>query len=408
MNYQKLEQDINNKVYNSIFYDYIIADEAHYIFSDSTLNCYTDLTYKYLTTQTNNVVVFMSATAPNFFRWICRSGIVKESRRYSLETDYSYVNSVNFYDRKSLIKIIDGILNKSNDEKIIVFVNSEKQMLKMHDYYKDKANYFCSANASKELKNIREANCITVYDSNHVSFEKQILFTTTVLDNGVDLKDEKIKHIISEVFEPDVSIQCVGRKRSLNKYDTCTIYLAYYDYNIISAFQRRNEEILEPLTLLKHHKKEYIEKYGRNRKFHSNYIYNNWDNDGIPEINSIGHIKLVLRKVCLQNMLYTSYIEEMKKRYMTKELVSKTNKDVLFPSINELGDYLDGISGKKLFDTDKTTLIDIIKKLGFKSRTYGLKSINTLFEENNLMYQLVSNRKRINGVPTTYWLLKKN
>lgn len=107
MNYQKLEQDINNKLFNNIQYDYIIADEAHYIFNDSTFNYYTDISCKYLTNQTDNVVIFMSATGRNLFGWLCKQELIKEEHRYTLDMDYSYVNSVQFYERKSLLKVID-------------------------------------------------------------------------------------------------------------------------------------------------------------------------------------------------------------------------------------------------------------------------------------------------------------
>jgi hypothetical protein len=208
MNYQKLQQDINNKIDQDIKFDYIIADEIHYIFTDSSFNYYTDIIYEFLLEQKDNVVIYMSATAKSLFGMLCKKEHVKKNRVYKLEADYSYVDKVYFYDNKSLVKLVDMILSKSDDVKVLVFINSQSKMLEMFELYKDKANYYCSESADK-LKDIREEDCI-ISVGEKITFEKRILFTTTALDNGIDLKDENIKYVISEIFEPDTAIQCLG------------------------------------------------------------------------------------------------------------------------------------------------------------------------------------------------------
>ena len=59
------------------------------------------------------------------------------------------------------------------------------------------------------------------------SFDCRILFTTKVLDNGVNLKDRAIKHIIIEQADMVEFIQCLGRKRIIDKDDTISLY--FYD-----------------------------------------------------------------------------------------------------------------------------------------------------------------------------------
>lgn len=51
-----------------------------------------------------------------------------------------------------------------------------------------------------------------------------MLFTTKVLDNGVNLKDKAIKHIIIEQSDMVEFIQCLGRKRVQSPDDTITLY----------------------------------------------------------------------------------------------------------------------------------------------------------------------------------------
>lgn len=51
-------------------------------------------------------------------------------------------------------------------------------------------------------------------------FGCQMLFTTKVLDNGVNLKDKAIKHIIIEQTDMVEFMQCLGRKRVQSPDDT--------------------------------------------------------------------------------------------------------------------------------------------------------------------------------------------
>ena len=46
-----------------------------------------------------------------------------------------------------------------------------------------------------------------------------------MLYNGIDIKDETVKHIFIEQWLPMEVIQEIGRKRSQNEKDTCKLYL---------------------------------------------------------------------------------------------------------------------------------------------------------------------------------------
>jgi hypothetical protein len=155
---------------------------------DSSLNYYTDLTYEYLFEQKNNVIVYMSATAKSLFGMLRKQGYVQKNRVYKLDADYSCVDRAYFYERKSLTKLIDAILLRG-DDKAVIFENNNEIMLELYDKYKDVGDFYCSKSDS-ELNHIREENCILSI-GDRITFEKRLLFTTTALDNGVDLKDEK-------------------------------------------------------------------------------------------------------------------------------------------------------------------------------------------------------------------------
>lgn len=104
-------------------------------------------------------------------------------------------------------------------KKVIVFVTSYATLEKMKLIYGDTASYYCSGN---NMHGSMDALYDCVRDGKLL---KRILFTTTVLYNGVDIKDETVKHIFIEQWLPMEVIQEIGRKRPLNENDTCKLYL---------------------------------------------------------------------------------------------------------------------------------------------------------------------------------------
>lgn len=61
-NYQWLEKMIKEEAPIK-YYDYIVADEAHYFFSDSDFNRSTDLTFNWLNNQSKSTVILLTATS---------------------------------------------------------------------------------------------------------------------------------------------------------------------------------------------------------------------------------------------------------------------------------------------------------------------------------------------------------
>ena len=59
---------------------------------------------------------------------------------------------------------------------------------------------------------------------------KDILFTTKAMGVGIGLKDRGVKHIFIDQWNPLEIAQSLGRKRSLDADDTCTVY--FRDYSL--------------------------------------------------------------------------------------------------------------------------------------------------------------------------------
>ena len=275
--YQNLQRDIQDGK-EIPYYDYIVADECHYFTTDALFNDYTDVAYDYVMKQKESVVIFVSATAKKFFQYLKNTNKVKKKNSYRLDKDYSYVTKLFYYQGDELRGIIDDILGNETDSKIIVFCNSGDRIIEMSEIYGDNADYYCSKNAKeKRLRDlcgwgkdqngrVEEPNCIKEYADDLITFDKRILFTTSVLDNGVDLKDRRIKYIFSEIIDVDTMIQSLGRKRSLDKQDCCYFYIRLYQKKGLQGFINSITYQLGPVDLYKNNYGEFYKQYGNGKK----------------------------------------------------------------------------------------------------------------------------------------------
>ncbi len=242
LTYQKLQSMIAKKE-DICHYDYIICDECHYFIDDAVFNINTDISYDWITSQNNSVIVFMSGTGDTLFTGLRISGKVKANRIYTIEKDYSNIDSVYFYKSNQLINIVQNILENNADDKILFFVNSIKRLKEMFCYFGDTASYLCSKAHEKD-----DSLSFVDYDCIHNStFEKRILFVTKTLDNGVDLVDINIKHIFCEIIDIDSAIQAIGRKRCpKDEHHPFSVYFKEYDNRPIRRFADIENENLIP------------------------------------------------------------------------------------------------------------------------------------------------------------------
>lgn len=226
MTYQKMEYNVYLNglwtVQNSVpdlmqmveqEFDYIILDEAHYLFQDAAFNRRTLTIFRMIEQfRKSKVIIMLSATADLLKEYFSS----KITVTYTADADYSYIESVSYYNRKdTLLKILDKI---PASEKVVVFGDNKERLQELNRRYSDSA-YLSSDNkeSSPMFKQIVQTE----------RFECRMLFTTKVLDNGVNLKDKAIKHIFIEQTDMVEFIQCLGRKRVQDAEDTVKLY--FYD-----------------------------------------------------------------------------------------------------------------------------------------------------------------------------------
>lgn len=221
--YQKLQKDYQEDPEKTLehiknSYTYIVCDEAHFFVNDAKFNHKTNLAYQCIEQLVPcKTVIYMSATMDLLIQKWKEEGTLLPENYYRIPRRKSCVSEIRFYYRDAERKaLLDSI---PPDEKVIVFVSSRATLEKMKLIYGDAASYYCSDHNKSGAMD-------ALYDCvRHGKLLKRILFTTTVFYNGVDIKDETVKHIFIEQWLPMEVIQEIGRKRPVSEPDTFKLYL---------------------------------------------------------------------------------------------------------------------------------------------------------------------------------------
>lgn len=160
--YLETMQDTKNKVRGLMQqvgeYDYIILDEAHYLYQDAPFNKNTEtiieLIEKY---RSSKIIVLLSAT-PDLLKKYLRI-----DKPYFFKADYSYIKEVQYYTKRDTL---DEIISKiPENEKIVVFADSKDRLKELHSEYPNSA-YLDTLKRLKSGSNIARYNTICTLTQN--------------------------------------------------------------------------------------------------------------------------------------------------------------------------------------------------------------------------------------------------
>lgn len=454
--YQKLSQIIL-KGDDIPEYDVYICDESHFFLADAEFNLYTDVVYEYIMNRIRSTVIYMTATYKNIFGRIekdIKQRHELEPLKYYLPTEYDYVEKILWFQgQKGSVKgIVDKILRESPDDKIMYFCNSLTKMQKFYlDYSPDKGmgeddkfiqdsplrfmKFMCSnyndnnEDDIDENEDIKKKNKPKKKDKNqfirkHCSddaiyyddktggytFDGRVLVTTKVLDNGVDFKDKKIRHIICDVFDIESAIQCLGRKRVLDENDTCIFYLRDYQHYEVNLFLDSITKNLESPRLFLKDRSKWISEYGKDRSYKDYTIYFDFDMKNDWTINTLRYDKLLHDEKLVGNMKrkITSYKAEILD-YLGATVDGKSiDMEVIIAEkqIDSIEIYLKKHIGIRL---SKQQQQEFVKLCNLRDRFNRLqKSIGSIQQYLSSMkypYEITSNRFKENGRQVRHWII---
>ncbi|MGE7928220.1 DEAD/DEAH box helicase family protein [Lysinibacillus xylanilyticus] len=208
--YQSFEKAIIHQNQLDLWmYEFIICDEYHYFGNDSLFNKYTDLSLNEIIKGADErVVVLMSATN-EFIKEYLHNRKLITPKEYVLQSNYDYVRTLEFYEDDQLI--IDGLKKRvAKGEKALIFIESANDCYELYKQFEEHSMFICGKSHSKH-KYVDEEKRKQLLKNQR--FEELFLFTTQTLDAGLNIIDDDLHFIIVDISDPDVLVQCVGRKR---------------------------------------------------------------------------------------------------------------------------------------------------------------------------------------------------
>lgn len=283
---------------------YVVLDEVHYFASDSTFSPETEVSFVELMNLIGKTCLVMMSATPGGFQGVldfylkglnednrqkweeswrvykenhvygkpsCKMGLAEimeaeeeyETREFSEEMylepdpepevleyevmevgqpDYSYVN-LNYYDTPG--ELVNVILGSNKKEKWLVFVNSCNEGRSMKEEIKS---------AFKKNDDLRTVEFVSskpaeskaleyVVDeiANEENLPVSILITTSVLDNGVTIKDSRLKNVAIAAFDECEFKQMLGRRR-INEGDEIQLYVSK---GSASYFKRQKKRMFD-------------------------------------------------------------------------------------------------------------------------------------------------------------------
>ena len=295
------QQLYGRKLLDSNEYDYIICDECHFFTSDATFNIETDKILEYIVTKgKNSVRIYMTATIETVFEAIIRvesqwienkfksleeqANLQKEWNKGSVNlanitadfyygrNPYYYNNPIDAISRqcegvdralqqaKSDIKMycffyymsrnydyIENIYVYKNHEELAEVINAsaDKWLVFVNELPKkdneDPLNELKRSSVQLSREEIRNKKAREVYDKliEKENFEADVLIATSLLNNGINVSDEKVKNIVIEVFDRTEFIQMLGRVR-VKSSNHINLYIREYTNEELKELLRRD------------------------------------------------------------------------------------------------------------------------------------------------------------------------
>lgn len=244
--------------------DYIIiCDECHYFINDN---------WNKTTEQTLNILLhlqapifFISATGNSIVNYINQiSTKIFPENTITIEQNYSnitlidYKENHNYKDNKATgtdkaIEMIRDILDNTSD-KVMYYLDDRDKLgkiaMQLREKYKDDI-LLCYGGCHK-IYSIPDNDLDKCLINGKIA--GRCILTTRILDNGVDIFDDDLKHVIIDMNEAETIIQAIGRKRTKTPLN---VYINEVDKrsirNWIKQTQSKINTSMSRLNTFKHH-----------------------------------------------------------------------------------------------------------------------------------------------------------
>lgn len=393
-------------------YSYIVADEWHYFFNDSKFNSFTDISFNAILNQTDTIRIFMSATGDYMQRYINKhKGLATID--YEIPIDFNFIERLHFFHKNETLEAYIERAIKNN-KKAIFFVYSAKQAYELHKKFKDHTLFNCGK-GSKYYQHVNKEKINSMLHNER--FEELILITTTVMDAGVNIKDDMLNNIVvCDVHDIGTLIQCIGRKR-LKTDEKIILHIKALGNQQLGGMETKARKEVEKANFFREYgATDYNDKYYRT-KDKSNIVYKESigsESNVELKLNELMFFKIVTEIQEIEAMKkfksINNYCEYMKQLFGIVEY--KIHKEEGIG--DDLKSYLESIVGQKLNKEKQVELKEVFKKNGLNARTLGINTLNGNLKDSKMPFIIeIGDRKSYrdeNGKvkkENSYWIIGK-
>lgn len=322
VSYQKLATFLDDIFQHSKLnkYSVVVFDEAHFFMSDALFNSKTSQILKNPQLAFKNAIrIYMTATPDEVFPVILEKEKLlwgktfevlcytsnphgtyirpKQIIYYNFKRDYDYIRPKYFNTKEEVLEIIK---TDKSESKWLVFINSKVDGENFVEQIGSKAVL-----VSADSKNSKNDDGKT-YDEiiREEKFTCKVLVSTSVLDNGINLKDISLKNIVIFAHDKTEFLQMLGRKRIIDD-EKINLYICARDVCYFNANLRRVNSKIQAICLFKKDLSAFNEQYilgpDSNHKLVKNLLYT--DKQGDFHLNELAEKKLYEDNLFLKKML---------------------------------------------------------------------------------------------------------
>ena len=272
--YQHIEMLISENRWREIYEltglcSIVVYDECHYFYTDSSFNPKTELSYNCIRQLFDRKIqIYMSATMEvmkerirrdclvnNVMPYMQPNGLYSLTRikgdnniigKYDIEKQYDYVNTHLINDVSDLTVKMKDSVKDNKQHNWLIFIDSIEKGRKLKKELIEKGIHkddivIIDANYKRDEEAEENVNEIV----NNKLMKSKIIISTSVMDNGISIHDDKLKSIVIMADMKETFIQMLGRKREKLKEESIDIYLLKRDKQYFVERLRHVKGILD-------------------------------------------------------------------------------------------------------------------------------------------------------------------
>ena len=417
LTYQKFESLLSKGKMKK--YDYIICDEFHYFINDSSFSDSTELSYRYIMNMgihKKAIIVLMSASPWYLENFLKRKKYLSSNRIYKMPADYSYVRGIRLYLFIQYQKQIEYILDKHKESRIMFFTNNPSVYAYFYENHNDISCFIANEKSKtyEKYSPLMTVGNLVEYEPNQWTFnpDKRICITTSVIDNGVSIKDKSINYIFCDFDDISQVVQAFGRKRKLGDDDWCYFYLQ--NYNTLPEMEKRTEQALLARLIKKKmypEFNEYVQQH--NLFFNLSQFFMNY-----PMLKLVccgakhGLYRFTLRKPLYHQLCWIIEQDYEIRKFTYKEFVKKYIPElsdkiyIMFYDQKRIKRLLESYENDIITKEQRKVFLDTLSEYAPSFTNKTISKVNELLVQCKIPYTLES--KRFNGGRgESYWKIDK-